>query len=72
VGSFKFCVAQGVVASEPSAASRGRAAHDRWPTSALSVGRDPLSALMAPVAAAVGSAAMVAIAALAASGSSER
>ena len=60
------------VPSEPSAAARGRAAHARWPTSALAVGRDPLDALVAPETAAVGSAAMVSTAALAASGSSER
>ena len=45
--------------SEPSAASRGRAAHARWPTSALAVGGDPPGALMAPMVASVASASMV-------------
>ena len=65
-------VASHVLSSEPSAASRGRAAHARWPTSALAVGRDPLGALMAPMVATVASAAMVVSAVLAASGSGER
>ena len=44
--------------SGPSVASRRRAAHARWPTSVLAVGRDPLGALMATLVAAAASAAM--------------
>ena len=58
--------------SEPSAASRGRAAYARWPTSALAVGRDPLGALVAPIVATVASAAMAVSAVLTASGSGDR
>ena len=58
--------------SGPSVASRRRAAHARWPTSALTVGRDPLGALMAPSVGAAASAAMVVSTVLAASGDNER
>ena len=60
------------LSSEPSAASRGRAAHARWPISALAISLDPLGALMAPMVATVASAAMAVSAVLTASGSGDR
>ena len=53
--------------SAPSVASRGRAAHARWPTSVLAVGRDPLGALMAPEMAVVAAAAATSTASFAVS-----